>query len=101
MTTPYNQATLASGKSFNSGAYHHAVLSISGTIHTLYLDGSMVAKNTNAGNIFATYSSFNQLNIGCDGTMQYGFSGKVEDFRIYQRPLLQSDVSALYQQLIT
>jgi hypothetical protein len=100
MTTPYNQVTLASGNYFNSGTYHHVVLSISGTTHTLYLDGSMVAQNTNAGNIFAAYSSFNQLKIGCDGSMQYGFSGKIEDFRIYTRPLLQADVSALYQPLI-
>jgi hypothetical protein len=56
----------------------------------------MVAQNTNAGNIFGVYSSFNQLNIGCDGSMQYGFSGKIEDFRIYTRSLLQSDVSLLY-----
>lgn len=35
MTTPVNQATLASGNFFNNGAYHHAVLSISGTTHTL------------------------------------------------------------------
>ena len=96
MTTPYNQATLATGKTFSNGEYYHAVLSISGTTHTLYLDGSMVAQNTNAGNIFSAYSSFNQLNIGCDGSMQYGFSGKVDDFRIYTRPLLQTDVSLLY-----
>ena len=99
MSNQYNQATLASGKTFNGGVYHHAVLSISGTTHTLYLDGSMVAQNTNAGNIFSAYSSFNQLNIGCDGSMQYGFSGKIEDFRIYQRPLLQSDVTKLYSQI--
>lgn len=91
----YNQAGLASGKTFVSGTYHHAVLSISGTTHTLYLDGSMVAQNTNAGNIFAAYSSFNKLNIGCAGDLSYGFTGKIDDLRLYEKALLQSDVIAL------
>lgn len=93
----YNPATLASDYFFSKNNYHHAVLSISGNIHTLFLDGSMVSQIINAGNIFATYSNFNKLFIGCRGSdLSYGFTGRIDDFRIYNRTLLQADVSNLF-----
>jgi hypothetical protein len=43
------------------------------------------------------YSSFNKLNIGCAGDLSYGFTVKIDEFRVYEKALLQSDVTALYQ----
>ena len=93
----YNPASLPPGNNFSIGRYRHVVLSISGTTHTLYLDGSMVAQNTNAGNIFASFPNFNKLYIGCQASsLSNSFTGNINDFRIYNRALLQSDVSNLY-----
>jgi len=92
--TGYNPATVST---FTSGTYHHVALSISGTIHTLYLDGSAVAINTNAGNVFSTYtSSRKNLYIGCAGDLSYGYTGIVDDFKIFNRALPATDISAIY-----
>jgi len=81
----------------NSNNYHHVVLSISGTTHTLYLDGQQIAQNTNAINIFQYYpASISNLFIGSAADLTYGFNGAIDDFRIYNRALIISDITQLY-----
>jgi len=82
--------------SLNAGVYHHVALTISGNTHTLYLDGSVVAINTNAGNIYNSYNTIEQLYIGCAGDLSYGFTGIIDDFRIFNRALPYSDIINLY-----
>jgi hypothetical protein len=90
----YNPATVST---FASGTYRHVAFSISGTTHTLYLDGSAVAINTNAGNVFASYTSaINNLYIGCAGDLSYGYTGIIDDFKIFNRALPARDISAIY-----
>lgn len=77
--------------------YHHVVLSISGTTHTLYSDGQQIAQNTNAINIFQYYpASISKLFIGSAADLSYGFNGAIDDFRIYNRALSTSDITQLY-----
>jgi len=94
--TGYNPSSTIS-TAFSSGNYRHIALSISGSIHTLYLDGSVVAVNSNAGNIFSIYNSAIQdLYIGCAGDLSYGYTGIIDDFKIWNRALPASDISTLY-----
>lgn len=77
--------------------YHHVVLSISGNIHTLYLDGQQIAQNTNAINIFQYYpASISKLFIGSAADLSYGFNGAIDDFRVYNRALPISDINEIY-----
>ena len=90
----YNPATITG---FENGTYHHIALSISGTTHTLYLDGSAVAINSNAGNIFSIYkSAIQNLYIGCAGDLSYGYTGIIDDFKIWNRALPDTDINAIY-----
>ena len=92
----YNPATISDA--FNAGDYRHVALSISGTIHTLYLDGSAVAVNPTAGNIFSVYNSaIEGLYIGCAGDLSYGYTGIIDDFKIWNRALPASDISYIYK----
>lgn len=93
--TGYNLATISNPLTATN--YRHVALSISGTTHTLYLDGSVVATNPNAGDIFTSYTSaINNLYIGCAGDLSYGYNGIIDDFKIWNRALSTADISAIY-----
>jgi len=81
---------------FQSGQFHHAVLSISGTSHTLYLDGSIVATNTNAANIFTNNASITNTIIGANQLFQNAFQGMIDDVRVYNYAISSTKVSNLY-----
>jgi len=83
-------------RGFKSGEFHHAVLSISGTVHTLYLDGSAVAVNPSAGNIFANNSSIITTIMGANSLLQNAFRGFIGDFRVYNSAISSTQVSNLY-----
>ena len=96
----YNPATISDA--FNAGNYRHVALSISGTIHTLYLDGSAVAVNPTAGNIFSLYTSaIEGLYIGCAGDLSYGYTGIIDDFKIWNRALPVEDILSIYNPYVT
>lgn len=91
--TGYNPSNTIS-TAFSSGSYRHVALSISGTTHTLYLDGSAVAVNSNAGNIFSIYNSaIENLYIGCAGDLSYGYTGIIDDFKIWNRVLSKTEIN--------
>ena len=81
---------------FQIGQYHNAVLCISGNVQSLYLDGNLIATKTGTSNVLANYSTINQILIGCAGDQSSGFSGYLDDFRMYNYTLNQSQVSNLY-----
>ena len=89
--TPY---TYSPG--FKSGEFHHAVLSISGTTHTLYLDGTAVRTNTGQPNIFASYSQIANVMIGAQPSFAQGFQGIIGDVRVYNYASSLTQVSSLY-----
>lgn len=91
--TGYNATTITP---LTSGQNHHIALSISGTIHKLYLDGAMIAENPNGGNIFEYYTALSNLYIGCAGDLSYGYTGNIQKFKIWNRVLPLDDISAIY-----
>jgi hypothetical protein len=81
---------------FSQGQYYNAVLCISGNIQSLYLNGNLIATQTAESNILTSYSTINQIMIGCAGDRSNGFTGYLDDFRIYKYGLNSSQVSNLY-----
>ena len=81
---------------FQLGQYHNAVLCISGNVQSLYLDGTLIATKTGTTNVLANYSTINQILIGCAGDKSSGFTGYLDDFRMYNYTLNPSQVSNLY-----
>lgn len=76
--------------------FHHLVYSISGTTHTLFLDNSAISINTNAGNVFSAFPNISNLFFGTAGDLSYGYTGLIDDVKIYNRALVASDVSSIY-----
>jgi len=91
----YNPYTYAAG--FRNQEFHHAVLSVSGTIHMLYLDGVQVAQNSSAGNVFASYSTITNTIIGAQTTLSQAFQGTIGDVRVYNYAIQQPLVTSLYR----
>ena len=91
-------ATISStiSSAFYSGIYRHIAMTISGNTHTLYFDGSAVAINTSAGNLFSTYSAITQLFIGSSANLSLGYTGFIDDFKIWNRALPAADISSIY-----
>jgi len=84
-------------KQINSAdGFHHLVYSISGTTHTVFLDGSSVSINTNGGNISSIFPTISNLFFGTAADLSYGYSGLIDDVKIYNRALTVTDVSAIY-----
>ena len=81
---------------FTQGQYHNAVLCISGNVQSLYLNGVLVGSTTTASNILSYYPTINQILVGCAGDKSNGFTGYLDDFRMYKYAFNQSQVSSLY-----
>lgn len=89
--------TLSLSKAITSGdGFHHLVYSISGTTHTLFLDNSAIAVNISGGNVFSTYQNITNLFCGIAGDLSYGYTGYIDDFKVFNRALTTIDVSAIY-----
>jgi hypothetical protein len=69
--------------------YFIALSKSSGTNYQLYLNGV-----TNSAGVLANVN-ISSLSIGTRGGNGYGMNGKMEDFRIYNRALLGSEISIL------
>lgn len=82
-----------------SDGFHHLVYSISGTTHTLFLDGSAVSINTNGTDVFSAFPNISNMFIGTAGDLSCGYTGNIDDFKVYNRALTITDVSAMYYTL--
>ena len=76
--------------------YHNAILCISGNVQSIYLDGVLVGSTTTASNILSYYPTINQILLGCAGDKSNGFTGYLDDFRMYSYAFNPSQVSNLY-----
>jgi hypothetical protein len=90
----FNPYTYTNG--FKSGDFHHVAISISGTIHTLYLDGIQVAQNISGGNIFSYSSNIKNAIIGASKDRYNAFRGNIGDVRVYNYAINSTQVSNLY-----
>jgi hypothetical protein len=81
---------------FGINAWHHIVVTLDGTIGTLFFDGSQVAQ----GAVTLTPASLGQTNQNWLGRSQFAsdpyLNGQLDNFRIYSRVLSGNEVSELF-----
>ena len=85
-------------RTFIRGSNRHVALTISGSTHTLYLDGTQVGINLSGGNMLTYGSAIPKIYIGCAGDLSYGFTGIIDDFKIWNRALLSSEINYIISQ---
>ena len=91
----YNPYTYATG--FRNQEFHHVVVSVSGTVHTMYLDGVQVSQNLSGGNMFNYYQTITNSVIGAQPTLGQAFRGTIGDVRMYNYVIPPTTVSSLYR----
>ncbi|HEY4188695.1 MAG TPA: LamG-like jellyroll fold domain-containing protein [Polyangia bacterium] len=87
-----------------NGSWHHIAGVITSTGMTAYFDGVAVGSNSNATAIFYGTSSNTAVNAGAVGylnigrnqdTAGYGFTGTIDDVRVYNTALTASQINSL------
>ena len=73
--------------------WQHVVLSHDGTSHNFYLNGILTSSNRHNINIINSGNAY----IGHHISGNFGYSGVIDDIRIYKRALSASEVQQLYQ----
>lgn len=90
-----NSYTKVAGSSINTVEWNHAVLTYNSSTSNVkaYLDGSLLGEiSYSSGIVFDTGNYY----IGGNPVNGTNFDGKVDDCRIYNRALTESEVSSIY-----
>jgi hypothetical protein len=81
----------------SASVWYHIVAINDGTTQRLYINGSLDTSDSSLGNVCA--SNLAPLVIGKSGPLSgFYFPGTIDDIRIYNRALNQSEIEALYQE---
>ncbi|MFI0163383.1 polymorphic toxin-type HINT domain-containing protein [Streptomyces sp. NPDC017095] len=94
-------------KNVNDGQWHHAVLSLSGSAQSLYLDGKLSGTSTGKQPLQTTLT-YNQIGAaqattpaswpGWGSTAARSFAGTIDDVAVYHHPLGTAAVFAHYRE---
>lgn len=79
----------------NNGQWHHAVITRSGTVMTVHVDGIFSNSGSTAG--ITNVSNASNLNFGTGPCSGGFFFGSIDEVRIYNRALNSDEVSRLYR----
>ncbi|MEM9446587.1 MAG: LamG domain-containing protein, partial [Verrucomicrobiota bacterium] len=90
----------------DNGLWHHIVTVFDNGVLSLYIDGVLNNSKTVAGTTFGTGSTrYGFIGVGSEADVYDGsksptdyFNGSLDDFRIYNMGLTQTEVQALYDQ---
>lgn len=81
----------------SDNTWHHAVGVWNGTANLLYVDGVSVATPVaNTGTLDALLTDI-RIGRGAENTWKQLFKGSIDEVRIYNKSLTQSEITALYQ----
>jgi PKD repeat protein len=78
------------------GVWNMVTISMSNRVASVYLNGQLVSVSSNHNCNSTTYA----LIIGCLHNGYYGYKGTIDDVRIYNRPLNQTDINDLYYETL-
>ena len=92
-------AMFSLGRDYPFGAFHHWAMTSSGGRIKIYLDGELIASKDGCG---FPYAKGCDLLIGrtrdtLNGELNDGLDGRLDELRIYNRALSDSEVQAIYQ----
>nr|WP_321455483.1 DUF4347 domain-containing protein [uncultured Cohaesibacter sp.] len=88
---------LASGQYIQSTGWHHVAYTYddANDIHTLYLDGEIVATSAIANSISYSLAADTVIGTHGDGNVDYEYNGLIDDARIYTRALSPDEIAAV------
>ena len=97
---PLDQAGMGGAHPNNTNWHHFSVVcenTLANNSLKLYLDGVVISSNKNVN---LTYSGSSPLTFGrgFDSTIDFSFIGLLDDFRIYNRALVDGEIQTLYQE---
>ena len=81
--------------SYTLGTWFHYLVTMDATGHRIFVNGVMQSENTTPANLAALTTR--NIGIGRFISSWYPLNGAVDDFRVYNRVLNQSEISALAQ----
>lgn len=90
-----------SNQDFSDGLWHFAVFTYDSICGKFYVDNKLISSETanKKSSLFYTYGG---IAIGRDGDYNgFYFNGKIDDIKIYNRPLSQYEIANLYHDGIT
>jgi hypothetical protein len=77
----------------NSSVFHHVVFTKQGAVLRLYLNNELVSTFTDVSTCSTKNNS--HMTIGCRGQLARFFTGKIDEIRIYNRALTNSEIAEL------
>ncbi len=88
-----NATVVNSTNSFQQNVWNQAVMRFDGTNHSIYVNGSLVGTQANAGAI--SYGSNNTFTIGSDSLLDF-FKGRIDELNVFGRALSAAEIADLY-----
>jgi Concanavalin A-like lectin/glucanases superfamily/Secretion system C-terminal sorting domain len=77
-----------------TSSWHHIVSVVSSTTRSIYYDGVLNTSTPAAGYYYGSNTA--PLTIGCQTNLASWYLGKLDDIGIWNRPLTQSEITALF-----
>jgi hypothetical protein len=97
-------STVSAGKTLTDDAWHHLVVTRSGSSMCLYVDGSLANCHTNGGGSQISINNSSSVIIGQEQDSFAGsfdstqaFEGYIDEFKIYSQVLSSTHVDEIYQ----
>jgi len=84
-----------SSANYDDGAWHLAAAVFGGGNCALYMDGALSSISTSPSSV---NNDIDQITIGNESAMLWGFVGEIDDVRIYDRALTDQEVVELYHE---
>ena len=94
--TPSGSLNVPAGNVLQNGRWYHVVSLWDGNKAQVYIDGQLVVTDVVTPSTIS-YPSVAGLYIGYDSQMGY-YQGKLDDIRIYNRVLSQTEIDSLYHE---
>lgn len=88
---------VSSPTNFSTGAWHHLVGVYDGTNAILYVDGQQTGSVGSAGSLASNSTTVSIGTRPNNSSTAVLWDGKVDDVRIYNRPLSQAEITMLYE----